>query len=79
MKSYIELQVPIRNDVRWFDELRTKMSEQGINVRWQNHNVIDKYRLYPDGVSAEKAAEEGKRRAFMNAFSNIQLFTDPET
>lgn len=36
MKSYIELQVPLRNDAQWFEELRTKMSEQGVNVRWQN-------------------------------------------
>ena len=36
MKSYLELKVPIQNNAPWFKELRSKISEQGINVRWQN-------------------------------------------
>ena len=36
MKSYLEIKVPIENDAPWFKELRGKISEHGINVRWQN-------------------------------------------
>lgn len=33
MKTYLEIQVPLRNDARWFEELRYVC--QKINVRWQ--------------------------------------------
>ena len=36
MKSYLELKVPIQNNAPWFEELRSKICEIGVNVRWQN-------------------------------------------
>lgn len=36
MKSYLEIKVPIENDALWFEELRRRIREQGVNVRWQN-------------------------------------------
>ena len=36
MSSYIEVEVPIKQDAEWFRDLREKMSERGIDVKWQN-------------------------------------------
>ena len=36
MKSYLEVKVPIEMDTPWFQELRKKMDEHHISVRWQN-------------------------------------------
>lgn len=36
MKSYLEVKVPIDTDAPWFQELRKKMNEHHIGVRWQN-------------------------------------------
>lgn len=33
MKSYLEIQVPLRYDAHWLNELRNKLSH--VNVRWQ--------------------------------------------
>jgi len=34
--KYIEVEVPVREDALWFQQLRAKMAEQGVNVKWQN-------------------------------------------
>ena len=47
-------------------------------MKRENHEVLESYHLYPDEDSAQKAMEERRRRAFMNAFSNFQLFADPD-
>ena len=36
MKSYLEVKVPIDTDALWFQELRKKMDENHIGVRWQS-------------------------------------------
>ena len=36
MKSYLEVKVPIDFSAPWFQELRKKMDEYHISVRWQN-------------------------------------------
>lgn len=36
MKSYLEVKVPIEYNAPWFQELRNKMDEHHISVRWQN-------------------------------------------
>lgn len=36
MKSYLEVKVPIEMNSPWFQELRKKMDEHHISVRWQN-------------------------------------------
>lgn len=36
MKSYLEIKVPIENNAPWFEELRNRICQHGINVRWQN-------------------------------------------
>ena len=36
MKSYLEVKVPIEMDTPWFQELRKKIDEHHIGVRWQN-------------------------------------------
>ena len=36
MKSYLEVKVPIDVDAPWFQELRKKMDEHQIGIRWQN-------------------------------------------
>ena len=36
MKSYLEVKVPIEVNAPWFEELRKKMDEHHISVRWQN-------------------------------------------
>lgn len=46
-------------------------------LRYDNHEKIDQWKFYPDEEAAEAAREERKRRAYRNALSNIQLFTDP--
>lgn len=35
-EKYIEVEVPVRQDAQWFKQLRAKMAEQGVNVKWQN-------------------------------------------
>ncbi len=35
-EKYIEVEVPVRQDALWFKQLRAKMAEQGVNVKWQN-------------------------------------------
>ena len=44
----------------------------------ETHKCLENYTLYPDKESAQKAREERTRRAFRNALSNFQLFTDPD-
>lgn len=54
---------------------------QLFNVRlleYQTHKEHDSCTMFPDEESAKEAYEERKRRAFRNAFGNIQLYTDPE-
>lgn len=36
MKSYLEVKVLLDNEASWLEKLRSKISEHGINVRWQN-------------------------------------------
>lgn len=47
-------------------------------LRYDNHEKIDEWIFFPDKEAAEAAREERMRRAFRNALSNIQLFTDPD-
>ena len=47
-------------------------------IKLENHEVLEKYKLYPDKESAKVAEEERKRQAFMNALGNFQIFADPD-
>ena len=47
-------------------------------LEFKTHQVYEKYVMYPDQKSADEAWEERKRQGFRNAFSNIQLFTNPD-
>lgn len=47
-------------------------------LEYQTHKEYDSCKMFPDEESAKEAYEERVRRAFRNAFGNIQLYTDPE-
>ena len=57
METYIELQVPITEDEEWFKDLRRKMFENHVNIRWQKGNyhitvvfvnkIIEKLNIHP--------------------------------
>lgn len=56
-ETYIELQVPITENEEWFNELRRKMSENHVNIRWQDghyhitvvfvNKIIEKPNIHP--------------------------------
>ena len=56
-ETYIELQVPITENEEWFNELRRKMFENHVNIRWQDghyhitvvfvNKIIEKPNIHP--------------------------------
>jgi len=48
------------------------------HLRYPDHRVMDTWTFFQDEKSAKEAYEERVRRAFRNAFGNIQLYTDPD-
>lgn len=79
----------VASDQYSLDELKKNIKEVKIpsftiqlktarHLKYPTHKVVDNWVFYPDEKSAKEAYEERVRRAFCNAFGNIQLYTDPD-
>lgn len=78
MKTYIEIQVPLRYDARWFEELRNVC--KGIDVRWQIgyfHITMAFIDVTPIGVDLRPILEKHLRTfiAPTLTFDKLDAFT----
>lgn len=79
MKSYLEVKVPVDTDAPWFQELRNKMDEYHISVRWQNgfhHITVVFVNEEPAAVSLEGVVGEclEGRMAPSLTFDKVDVF-----
>ncbi len=80
MSSYIEVGVPLKQDAEWFRDLRVKMSERGIDVKWQNshyHITLAFIYKFADGYSRHAPLFQSVvyRAAPSLTFDKVEAFT----
>ena len=80
MKSYLEVKVPIDFNAPWFQELRKKIDEHHISVRWQNgfhHITVVFVNEEPTTISLEGVFREclEGRMAPSLTFDKVDVFS----